>query len=164
MGGGAGSYYYGSFEEFASMTDGVAIVRVTSVGEVQYPTNNGQRPSCAVATEPWGVGRLIRVELVTLVRGTWSATGPAAYWLPGGTIGGDTTTEAGYELDLPDPVAGERAVAFLLAQPQDLDVGDGTLPIHIGLLFPVDQAGRVVTPDPSEVVLVDALGTLLGTE
>lgn len=163
FGGGEGSYYYGSFEEFASMTDGVAVVRVTSVGPVQYPTADGERPSCAPETEAWGVGRLIEAELVTLVRGTWP-NGSAAYWLPGGTIGADRTTETGFEAELPDPVAGELAVAFLLSRTEDLDVGDGVLPIDIGLLFPVNTAGRVITPDPLEIVLVDEVPTLLGTD
>ncbi len=164
IGGGAGSFYYGSFEEFAAMTDGVAVVRVVSVGDPQYSTDDGQRPSCdevADATDAFTVGRLVEVEMVSLIRGAWPAAGNAMYWLPGGTIDGDITTEAGF--GLADPVLGELAVAFLLAEPLDLDDGEGSQPVHVGELFAADATGRVLTPDPTELILIEALDELLGT-
>lgn len=166
IGGGAFSYGYGSFAEFAAMTDGVAVVRIVSVGEVQYSTDDGRRPSCAdvaAADDAFGVGRVVQVEMVEVVRGTWPAPGPvASYWLPGGAIGGDVSPEAGF--DLPAPTTGALAVAFLLAQPIDFDDGQGTLAVHIGELFPVDDAGRVVTPDPSELILIDQMEKVLRAE
>ncbi len=155
--GGAGSFYYGSIREFSTAAKGIALVRVTNVGDLQYNTVDGSRPAEGTPlTGSISVGRIVEVSLVRLVKGSWLAGQTARYWQPGGTIGADSTPSEGF-MGLPRPEQGSTMVAFLAPVAADLDPTDAELPMDIIALFPVNQAGRVLTPDPHEQVQADDL-------
>ena len=110
----------------------------------------------------YAVGRIVTVRLLRRVTGTWAATSSdARYWQPGGQLGDDVTPSAGF-MELPRPQLGQLMVAFTTDQTVDLDPGEGELLFEIGALFPVDEHGKVITPDPTETIRVDALESALG--
>lgn len=141
----------------AREANGVALVEVTRIGDVQYNTADGRRPADgAPLSGSISVGRVVEVRLLRLATGTWVSGDIARYWQPGGTIGADTTPSAGY-MGLPRPEEGATMVAFLLPQSVDLDPTAGRLLMDVFALFPVDGSGRVITPDPQEHVEADRL-------
>ncbi|MGI8872231.1 MAG: hypothetical protein ACR2KI_06500 [Candidatus Limnocylindria bacterium] len=155
--GAAVMFDYLDLRDMARDTKGVALVQVTSIGELQYNTADGLRP--AEGTPLSGsisVGRIVEVRLVRLVKGAWVAGDVARYWQPGGTIGADTAPSEGW-MGLPRPELGGTMVAFLTPQPADLDPTDAQLFVDVIALFPVADSGRVITPDPQERVQADRL-------
>lgn len=156
-GGAAVSFHYLGLRDMARNTKGVALVQVSSIGELQYDTADGLRP--AEGTPLSGsisVGRIVAVRLVRLAKGAWVAGDVARYWQPGGTIGAVTTPSEGW-MGLPRPELGGTMVAFLAPQPADLDPTDAQLFMDVIALFPVADSGRVITPDPQERVQADRL-------
>ena len=168
-GGFAVSIPYGSFAEWAREAargkgTGIALVRVTDVSGIRWSTASGEGPGPAdIARASRGeagfaIGRLVTVELVRMLRGTWPASGATAlYWLPGGQIGNDQTPAV---YDLPDPRAGSLAVASTWPG-ADLDDTDGVLWQNVDRLFPADVSGRVRTFDPAETIMVNDLDRYL---
>ncbi|MBA3877981.1 MAG: hypothetical protein C0498_13870 [Anaerolinea sp.] len=167
-GGFAVSFPYGSFAEWvrdaARGTGGVALVRIVAVSPVQWSTATGEGPGPAdVARASQGeaefaIGRLVTVELVRMLRGTWPAAGDTAlYWLPGGRIGNDRTPEV---YDLPEPRVGSVAVASTWSG-ADLDPTDGVVWLSVDRLFPADSSGRVRTFKPDETIMIGEIDRYL---
>lgn len=166
--GSAVSIPYGSFAEWAREAargkgTGIALVRVTDVSGVRWSTASGEGPGPAdIARVNRGeveftIGRLVTVERVRMLRGTWPASGATAlYWLPGGQIGNDQTPSFSGDLGLPDPRAGLLAVASTWPG-IDFDPTDGALWANVAELFPSDASGRVRTYNPDETIRVDDL-------
>lgn len=155
--GGAATFDYMGLRAMAQDAGGVAVVKVTNIGDLQYNTADGQRP--AEGTPLSGsisVGRIVEVKLIRLASGSWVSGDVARYWQPGGTLGSDTTPEEGY-MGLPRPELNQTMVAFLLPQTADLDPTDSELYMDIFALFPVSASGRITTPDPKERVTTDSL-------
>lgn len=120
-GGFAVSISYGSFAEWsqdlARHGDGVALVRVVNVSDFSWSTSSGGPPGPADvarynrAEVDFGIGRLVTVELVRMLRGTWPASSTAFYWLPGGQIENDLTPPLDLNTLLIEPRPGLLAVA-----------------------------------------------------
>lgn len=156
---------YSGFAEWASGWSGVALVEVASVGPVRWTTQTGRRPEDARLhsapnghDDAPGIGRVIGVRKVQVLKGSWTAGSDIArYWRPGGRIEADETI---VDLPIPEVAVGQQAVAFMLPQPDGL--GDGAaIPVEVGWLFPVDSSGLVRTLDPNERVTLDRLASLL---
>lgn len=156
---------YPGFAEWASGWSGVALVEVVSVGPVRWTTQTGRRPEeSRLHSAPNGhddapgIGRVIGVRKVQVLKGSWTAASDTArYWRPGGRIEADETI---VDLPIPEVAVGQQAVAFMLPQPDGL--GDGAaIPVEVGWLFPVDGSGLVRTLDPNERVTLDRLPSLL---
>lgn len=171
-GGFATSILYGSFAEWArdvrrGTGAGVALVRVTDVSRVRWSTASGQGPSDAdVARVNRGeveftIGRLVTVDLVRMLRGTWPGDDSTAlYWLPGGRIGPDMTLAYSGDAMLNEPTPGGVAVAGTFAG-TDMDGTDGVLFVTVQMLFPADAAGRIRTYNPDETITVGDLDRYL---
>ena len=167
-GGFAVSIPYGSFAEWAREAargkgTGIALVRVTDVSGVRWSTASGEGPGPAdIARASRGeagfaIGRLVTVELVRMLRGTWPASGATAlYWLPGGQIGNDQTPSFSGDLGLIEPRAGLLAVASTWPG-IDFDPTDGVLWANVAELFPSDASGRLWTYNRDETIRVDDL-------
>ena len=160
--GAAVSIPYGSFPEWVrdalDQGGGVALVRVLEVSPVRWSTASGDGPGPAdVARYNRGeadftIGRLVTVELVRMLRGTWPAAGSTAlYWLPGGQLGNDLTFEFDGDKRLNQPLPGALAVARTFAG-TDMDGTDGTLFVEVQRLFPADPSGRIRTFNPDEAM------------
>lgn len=163
-GGFAVSIPYGSFAEWvretARGTGGIALVRITGVSGVRWSTDSGEGPSAAdIARYNRGeveftIGRLVTVERVRMLRGTWPVDGPTAlYWLPGGQIGLDRTPTFEGDARLSEPRPGDLAVASTFAG-TDMDGTDGVLLVTVQQLFPADASGRVRTFNPDETIMI----------
>jgi len=160
-GGVTVSIPYGSFaawvRDAVGQGGGVAIVRVVDVSPVRWSTASGEGPGPADIARAnrfeadFGIGRLVTVELVRMLRGAWPAAGATAlYWLPGGQIGNDLTPVV---YDLPDPRAGSLAVVQTWPG-ADLDDTEGVLWQNVMRLFPVDESGRIRTFSPDETIMI----------
>ena len=166
--GGAVSILFGSFAEWARQaargTGGVALVRITDVSVVRWSTATGERPSeadIARAAQTGAsiyVGRLVTVELVRMLRGSWPVVGDTAlYWLSGGQIGNDLTPSYAVNAGLPELRAGFLAVVETLPGADIDEATDGILRINVNVLFPIDDVGRVQTFWPNETITVNDL-------
>ena len=90
---------YSGFAEWASGWSGVALVEVASVGPVRWTTQTGRRPEDARLhsapnghDDAPGIGRVIGVRKVQVLKGSWTAGSDIArYWRPGGRIEADAT-------------------------------------------------------------------------
>jgi len=169
--GAAVSFPYGSFAEWARDAalgkGGIALVRITDVSPVQWSTLSGQQPGAAdLALANQGeveftIGRLVTVQRVRVLRGTWTPGGDTAlYWLPGGQIGTDRTPTYEGDARLNEPKQGALAVARLFAG-TDMDGSDGLLFVTVEQLFPVDAAGRVTTFRSDEKITVGQIDSYL---
>lgn len=148
------SYQYQSLAEWASQFDGVAIVRISEVGRLQWNTPTGERPSEEqlhahdVGLRYW-IGRPFTLELERTVRGRWTGPGEQTqWWVAGGQLGADVTQVP--EPPVPTPDVGQRAIAFTGV----FDLGTGVKE-YVGAVFPVDDAGRVITMDRGEGVTIE---------
>jgi hypothetical protein len=150
LGFGIAEVAYPGLREFARFSDGVVIAEVVSVGEFQYATETGERPSCEYIEESqavFGIGRMIELEVEAPVAGRGRSGETLRYVFPGGRIGEDTSP--GHHYGLQPPAVGDRFVALLLDPPFDADPGEGVLEIDVLELFEIAN-GRVITPDSSE--------------
>lgn len=150
LGFGIAEHVYPGLREFARLSDGVAIAEVVSVGELQYSTETGERPSCQYIEEAqavFSVGRMVELRIEAPVAGRGRSDEALRYLFPGGTVGQDTSPGHHYGLQLPS--VGQRVVAFLVDPPFDADPGEGVLEVDVLEMFRIAN-GRVVTPDPNE--------------
>lgn len=163
-GGFAVSFPYGSFAEWARDAarggGGVALVRIMDVSGVRWSTASGEGSSeVDIARYNRGeveftIGRLVTVERLRTLRGTWPAFGATAlYWLPGGQIGNDLTPPSDLLALLNEPRPGSLAVASTWPG-ADLDGTDGVVWLNVDRLFPADASGRVRTFNPEETIMV----------
>lgn len=152
LGFGIAEHVYPGLREFARLSDGVAIAEVVSVGEPQYSTETGERPSCEYIEEAqavFSVGRMVELRIEAPVAGRGRAEETLRYLFPGGTVGQDSSPGHHYGFQLPS--VGDRVVAFLVDPPFDADPGEGVLEVDVLEMFRIAR-GRVVTPDPNETV------------
>jgi len=164
-GGFAVSIPYGSFAEWSQdvvrQGNGVALVRITDVSPVRWSTATGEGPGPGDiarynrAEVEFTIGRLVAVELVRMLRGTWPASGTTAlYWLPGGQLGNDLTLAFSGDATLNEPRPGALAVASTWPG-VDLDDSDGVVWLNVNRLFPADVSGRLRTYNPDETISVN---------
>lgn len=150
--------------ELARFADAIAVAEVVDVGELQYSTESGERPSCEdmqAAQGVFAVGRMIELREQRNVAGrARAAASTFTYWLRGGTIAGDTSPPHHFGLDTPE--VGDRMLAFLLTEPADMDVGSGVLQVDAYELFAIGEDGRIQTPNPGEVVTTDNVDEVVG--
>ncbi|HEX2884604.1 MAG TPA: hypothetical protein VHQ42_08525 [Candidatus Limnocylindria bacterium] len=147
--------------EFRGISRGVAVAEVVSVGEVQYSTESGQRPSCdeiQAAGSGFSIGRLVDVRVITPVGGAVEKDQVLTYLYQGGSLGKDSSP--GHPFGLAVPRAGDLMLVLISREPIDADPGAGELPVEVLEMFLVTQ-GRVVTPDPAERVPVQQVGDVL---
>jgi len=152
-----------SFPAYESLTDwarqhraGIAIVEIVDVSEPRWSTPTGERPPEDLLHDPpaaghgdiswYGIGRLVTVRLVRILRGEWPApTAESGYWLVGGTVGQDREDSLVF---LQPPVTpamdGRLGLAFLA--PSGLIGTPPTIPSSVAELFPADEQGRISTP------------------
>lgn len=159
--------YYPDFAGWVAQWDGVAIVEITSVGNEQWNTVDGERPAdddlAAGLSGESGVdfviGRPIEFRVLEVVRGSLLQVGDAdTYWLPGGNVGRDTMdTHVHFEAEQVRP--GDRALAFTFGEP--VDFGGSGVETSTGFLFLIDEDGTVVTLSPGELIKVDDLTSYL---
>jgi hypothetical protein len=160
LGGGVSEVSYSDISELARSADSIAIAEVVEVGELEYSTETGERPSCeymAAAQGSFAVGRMIELREARNVAGRARATETFFYWLRGGALGGDTSP--GHHFGLHTPKVGDRMLAFLLAEPADLDVGPGVREVHVYELMAIGSDGMIITPNPQESITVDNVDT-----
>lgn len=160
LGGGIGDVIYVDMSELAQLADGVAVATVVRVGEVQYSTEDGRRPSCEYAQDAMGVfsvGRIIELAAERAVAGRVPET--FSYWLPGGTLGSDSSPSHPFGLETPD--VGDRMIAFLGSEPVDLDAGPGVLPVHAFELMAIGQDGAIRTPNQEEEISIDTVDAVI---
>lgn len=156
---------YGGLREWMTIWGGIALVEITDVGPIRWDTESGARPDeTLIHSAPVGhkdapgIGRLVEVRRVRTLSGQWlGAPDLARYWRPGGRLGADEMID---DLGLPPLATGAQAVAFLLPQPGNV-ASDGTIPVEVGWLFPVDASGRVITLDPNEKITLDTMESFL---
>jgi len=171
--GAAVSYPFATFAEWArdavrEAAGGVAIVRVVDVSPVRWSTASGQQPGpadLARASQTGAtvdIGRLVTVQLVRMLRGTWTTAGDTAlYWRAGGQIGSDRTPDYTLEAGLPELRPGQLAVAQMIPT-VDLDAAtEGVVWINVNVLFPVDNAGRLRTTWPDETITIGEIDRYL---
>lgn len=162
LGDGIADVPYSDLRGFAAFADRVVIGEVVDVGELQYTTESGERPSCEyvqAAQGVFGVGRMIELRVERTVAGTAEAGDTFTYWLPGGSLGGDTSRPHHFGLDAPD--VGDRMLGLLVKVPGDIDIGPGVLEVDAYELFAIADDGRIQTPNPSEVVTTETVDVLL---
>lgn len=163
--GAAVSYPFGSFAEWARDAvfgnRGVTLVRIVDVSPVRWSTATGEMPSPAdlaranQTAASVDIGRLVTVELVRTLRGTWPAAGDTSlYWRSGGQIGNDRTPDYAAEAGLPELRPGSLAVAEMIPAVDLDEATDGVLWVNVNVLFPVEDAGRVRTPWPTETIKI----------
>lgn len=167
--GGVGAlYYYGSFPEWRANVlaqgSSIAVVRIVEVSGLRWSTGSNAKPGQPEidlinrGQATYGIGKMVTAELVRQLDGSWPAAATTAdFFLPGGQIGTDYTSPSELLHHLPEPAAGDLALATILPQPVDIDYGSGTLVVEIGALFPVSKAGLVLTPDHLESLRVEDL-------
>ncbi len=148
--------------EFRALSRGVAIAEVVSVGEVQYSTESGERPSCdeiAAADSGYSIGRMVEVSIVTPVAGAEKQGQVRLYLYRGGSLGRDSSP--GHPFGLATPRVGDRMLVIISREPIDADPGIGELPVDVLEMFLITPQGSVVTPDPGERVPVERVADLL---
>lgn len=166
LGMGIAEYAYPGFREFVgefrSLSRGVAVAEVVSVGPVQYATEDGDRPSCEeieAAQAVFTIGRLVEVRVLTPAGGVVEKGEVLSYLYPGGSLGADRSP--GHPLGLEVPSEGDRALVLIAKTPVDVDPGDGEVPVDVLEMFLVTPQGHVATPDPTERVPVERVADLL---
>lgn len=166
LGVGVAEYAYPGLRafvgEFRSMSRGVAVGEVLSVGPLQYSTESGERPSCdeiASAQAVFSIGRMIEVRVLTPAGGAVKKGEVLSYLFQGGAVGGDSSP--GHPFGLKVPSEGDRMLVLVARDPLDGDPGTGELTVDVLEMFLVTPAGRIVTPDASERVTVDRVAKLL---
>lgn len=165
---GASIGYTGLRDWVRTIGPNIALVRVVGVGPVRWNSSDGTRPPEAMIEMPspvngngYFIGRVVSVERIRIVGGTWPAsTTTADYWRPGGSVGLDSFDS---EIPLPDFVVGQRAIAFMGTgdQPSFLSWDGLSIPVQVQWLFPVDAAGRVQTLDQRENITLDDFASYL---
>ena len=148
--------------EFRGVSRAIAIAEVVSVGELQYSTESGERPSCQeVAAAPSGftIGRMIEVSITTPVAGAVKKGQVLSYLYQGGSLGRDSSP--GHPFGLETPREGDRALVIISREPIDADPGTGNLTVDVLEMFLITPQGRVATPDPNERVPVERVPELL---
>jgi len=162
LGVGIADQRYGGIQELAAFSDGVAVAQVTRVGDLQYSTESGDRPSCeylAAAQSVFGVGRMLELRIQTPVAGAASRGQIVRYMFPGGTIGQDTSPGHHYGLTL--PAVGDRVLVLLTDPPIDVDGGSGELTVDVVEMFAITSRGEVVTPNRDERLTVERVRELV---
>lgn len=166
LGVGIAEYTYPGLRDFVSdfrdMSGGVAIAEVLRVGELQYSTESGERPSCdeiAASDAVFGIGRMVEVRVLTPVGGAVEKGQVLSYLYQGGSLAGDSSPGHPFGLELPRE--GDRMLVLIARQPVDADPGTGELPVDVLEMFLVTPEGRIVTPDPAERVTVERVADLL---
>lgn len=162
LGIGIAEHRYGGLRDLARFSHGVAVAEVVAVGEVQYSTETGERPSCeylAAANSVFGVGRLVELQVQTPIAGVGERGETVTYMFPGGSLGGDTSP--GHHYGLGVPAAGERVLILLAGAPIDVDGGPGNLEVDVIEMFAMTRDGRVVTPDPGERPTIERVRELV---
>lgn len=148
--------------EFRSLSRGVAVAEVLSVGPVQYATEDGERPSCEeieAARAVFTIGRLVDVRVLTPAVGAVEKGEVLSYLYPGGSLGADRSP--GHPFGLEVPSEGDRVLVLIARTPVDVDPGNGEVPVDVLEMFLVTSQGRVATPDPTERVTVERVADLL---
>ncbi len=148
--------------EFRGVSRAVAIGEVLSVGELQYSTESGERPSCdEIEASPTGfsIGRMVEISIATPVAGAVKKGQVLSYLYQGGSLGRDSSP--GHPLGLETPRVGDRMLVLISREPIDADPGTGKLTVDVLEMFLVTPQGRVATPDPSERVPVERVAELL---
>lgn len=162
---GGATIGYESFAARASGFDGVAIVRVGAVGAPAWNTPDGTRPSDHALIDAMSegtqfdyfIGTPVSLELVRMIRGDWNApTSTTTWWRAGGGAQEDRVVID--DLRPPAPSVGQLAVAFTFDTPREPTPG---VSLFIAEAYPVQADGRVLTPLPTEVVLLADLPGIL---
>ena len=166
LGMGIAEYEYRGLREFVgefrSLSRGVAVAEVVHVGELQYATESGERPSCdeiEAAQAVFSIGRLIEVRVLTPAGGAVEKGEVLSYLYQGGSLDGDVSP--GHPLELQLPSEGDRVLVLIARAPVDADPGAGELPVQVLEMFSITPGGRVVTPERAERVTVDRVADLL---
>jgi len=166
LGMGIAEYAYPGLREFVgefrSLSRGVAVAEVLTVGELQYATESGERPSCdeiRAAPAAFSIGRMIEVRILTPTGGAVEKGEVLSYLYQGGSLGGDVSP--GHPLGLPMPSEGDRVLVLIARAPVDVDPGTGELAVDVLEMFPITPQGRVVTPNSAETVTVERVADLL---
>ena len=166
LGMGIAEYAYPGLREFVgefrSLTRAVAVAEVVRVGELQYATESGERPSCAeieAAQAVFSIGRLIEVRVLTPAGGAVEKGEVLEYLYQGGSLDGDVSP--GHPHGLQMPRVGDRVLVLIAREPVDVDPGTGELPVDVLEMFSITPQGRVVTPDRAERVPVERVPDLL---
>jgi hypothetical protein len=148
--------------EFRGVSRAVAIGEVVSVGELQYSTQSGERPSCdeiEAAPSGFSIGRMVEISIATPVVGAVKKGQVLSYLYQGGSLGRDSSP--GHPFGMAAPRAGDRMLVLISRKPMDADPGRGELPVEVLEMFLVTPQGSIVTPDPSERVPVGRVADLL---
>lgn len=166
LGMGIAEYAYPGLREFVgefrSMSRGVAVAEVLSVGQLQYSTESGERPSCAeigAAQAVFSIGRMVEVRVLTPAGGAVKKGEILSYLFQGGSLGGDVSP--GHPFGLKMPSEGDRVLVLIARAPVDVDPGTGELPVDVLEMFLITPEGRIVTPDRTERVTVERVADLL---
>ena len=166
LGMGIAEYEYPGLREFVgefrSLSRGVAVAEVMGVGDSQYATESGERPSCdeiEAAQAVFSIGRLIEVRVLTPAGGTVEKGEVLSYLYQGGSLDGDVSP--GHPLGLQLPSEGDRVLVLIAREPVDVDPGTGELTVEVLEMFSITPQGRVVTPDRTERVPVERVADLL---
>ncbi len=157
LGSGTVDVAYTDISELARVADAISIAKVVGVSELQYSTQSGARPSCDYVNSAQGVfsvGRVITLQEQRNVAGHAPSAGSTfTYWLPGGTLGSDTTPP--HYFGLATPAVGDGMLAFLVDPPGDMDAGAGVLEVDAYELFAIGRDGRIQTPNANEGLTID---------
>lgn len=148
--------------EFRAISRGAAIAEVVTVGELQYSTDGGERPSCdeiEAAQSGFSIGRMVELSVATPVAGAVKKGQVLSYLYQGGSLGRDSSP--GHPFGLATPREGDRMLVLISREPIDADPGAGELPVDVLEMFLITPHGSVVTPDPAERVPVERVPDLL---
>lgn len=135
----------------AAFQGGLALVEIVSVSRIQWSTTTGEAPSDAEfharqgTEQSYSIGRLVTVRLVRSLRGGWVAVGDGGYfWEAGGQLAGSSQELSPLTPAIDASFVGRRAVAIVTSRL--LRLSDLPVDISIGLLWPADEQGRIITP------------------
>lgn len=166
LGLGIAEYAYPGLREFVGefrgLSRGVAVAEVVRVGELQYSTESGERPSCGeIRATPavFSIGRMVEVRVLTPAGGAVEKGEVLTYLFQGGSLGRDRSP--GHPFGLTVPSEGDRMLVLIAREAIDVDPGSGELPVEVLEMFRINPEGRIVTPDRSERVTVDRVEDLL---
>lgn len=166
LGLGVAEYTYPGLREFVGefrdLSRGVAVAEVVGVGELQYSTESGERPSCEeieAARAVFSIGRMVEVRVLTPAGGTARKGEVLSYLLQGGSLGADSSP--GHHFGLNVPSVGDRMLVLIAREPVDVDPGSGELPVEVLEMFLISPQDRVITPDRNETIPVDRVRDLL---
>ena len=167
LGGGA-TIGYDSFAVRASGFDGVAVVRVAAVGEPEWNTIDGGRPTdealeaamSGTTQFDYFIGRPVTVELVRMIRGSWTAPkSSTVWWRAGGEVGEERVVID--DLRAPEPSIDQLAVAFTFDAPRMPTPG---VSLYVAEVYPVQADGRLLTPLPAEAISLADLPKVLARD